>query len=377
MSTYFQKNHIFRILSDLPHQPLPLDLFLSRYFRAHKSAGAKDRRVICEAIYGMTRWKMLLDTLVPPSTTFEERLSFFQTFNPAHYTAQQQIPPHIRVSFPEELFKLLCHAYGEEKALALCLTCNETAPTTVRVNTTKISRVQLFEKWKEHYAVSLCTYSSSGIIFEKKINFFALDEFKEGLFEIQDEGSQLVSESMHVKPGDLILDYCAGSGGKTLAFHARTENRGQIFMHDVRPRALAEAKKRCKRAGIQNAQFLLQGNSQLEKLHKRMDWTLVDVPCSGTGTLRRNPDQKWKFELSMLERLVEQQRDIFAKALEFLSPNGKIAYATCSILPQENQEQVNYFLSHFPVTLDCEPFFTLPKTRGMDGFFAATFRKKA
>ncbi len=377
MANAFQKYHLLRILDLFEGETLPLDIFLSHYFRANKAVGAKDRRTICEAIYGMIRWCGLLDHLLPKPPTWESRFSLFTSINPHDFLQKEEIPAHIRVSFPKEFFQILERAFGEKKAQELCLASNQTAPTTIRVNSTKISRDSLLEKWKELYSVSPSTISPDGIIFHKKINFFSLPEFKEGLFEIQDEGSQLVASLLEIVPGQQILDYCAGSGGKTLAFAPQTKKRGQIFLHDIRPRALLEAKKRLKRAGIQNAQILLPTDAHKETLKGRMDWVLVDAPCSGSGTLRRNPDMKWKFSSELLERVVQEQRKIVTEALDYLSPKGYLVYATCSILPQENEEQVAFFEKELPLLCIKPPFSSTPQKGGMDGFFGAVFRRRS
>lgn len=376
MANAFQKHHLFRILSLFEGETLPLDVFLSQYFRAHKAAGSKDRRIVCDAIYGMIRWRGLLDHLLPSPPTWDSRFSLFTSINPLDFLGKEEIPPHIRVSFPQEFFEMLRGAFGEKKAMELCEISNTSAPTTVRINSSKISREALFEKWKGVYSVSLSPISPQGIIFHKKINFFSLPEFKEGLFEIQDEGSQLIAALLEINPGQQILDFCAGSGGKTLAFAPKTKDRGQIYLHDIRPRALLEAKKRLKRAGVQNAQLLLHTDPHKEFLKGKMDWVLVDAPCSGSGTLRRNPDLKWKFSPALVERVAEEQRKILSEAFEFLAPNGRLVYATCSILPQENEEQVAFFEKNFPVVSIKAPFFSLPQKGGMDGFFGAVFRRK-
>ncbi len=376
MTNTFQKRHLFDILDSFDELGMPLDVFLSGYFRAHKSVGANDRRVICEAIYGMIRWRGLLDHFLPKPPTWESRLSLFSSFEPLDYASKQELPSHIRASFPKPLFQLFADAYGEEKALELCLISNTQAPTTLRVNELKISREELFERWKKLYPISLCATSPWGIIFHKKINFFSMEEFKAGLFEVQDEGSQLIARLVEIKPGDHFLDYCSGSGGKTLAIAARSNGKGQLYLHDIRPRALVEAKKRLKRAGIQNAQVLSPDDRHKKSLKGHMDWVLLDVPCSGTGTLRRNPDMKWKFDPSIVERITQEQREIFAEGLEFITPKGKIVYATCSILPQENEQQIAFFEKNFPVELERPPFSVLPQKGGMDGFFGAVFRKK-
>jgi 16S rRNA C967 or C1407 C5-methylase (RsmB/RsmF family) len=369
----FREHHLIQILELFEDQHLPLDLFLSNYFRSHKAIGSKDRKFIADTVYGIIRWKGLLDYLCQRSS-WEERYKTFCSFNVDTLLVDQRIPPHIRASFPKVLFQFLSESFGEEKALELCLISNTPAPVTLRVNTLKISRDDLIKKWKNTYRFSRCRDSSKGLFFHEKINFFSLEEFKAGLFEIQDEGSQLVAELVEASPGDQVLDFCSGSGGKTLAFAPQMQNSGQIYLHDIRPRVLLEAKKRLKRAGIQNAQLLSYDDSKKSKLLQKMDWVLLDVPCSGSGTWRRNPDMKWKFDLALLERLILEQRQIVEAAFPFLRPKGKIVYATCSLFPKENEDQVKWIQEKFPVKL-LKTFSCLPEKGGKDGFFAAALQQ--
>ena len=214
-----------------------------------------------------------------------------------------------------------------------------------------------------------------GIQFQQKANFFAMEEFKEGLFEIQDEGSQLLADLIAANPQQKVLDYCAGSGGKTLGFAHKLRGKGQIYLYDIRPLALKQAKKRLLRAGIQNAQLILN-DKQWKPLKKSMDWILLDVPCSGSGTLRRNPDLKWKFKADQMGTLIQEQRNIFEKSLPYLKRGGSIVYSTCSLFQEENEKQIEYFLEHFPFELDGEPSCWLPQKGGRDGFFGAVLKGK-
>jgi len=373
MTLPFREHHLFQILNLYERQSLPLDLFLKNYFHEHHAVGSKDRRFIAENVYGIVRWRGLLDHLAKKPLTWESRYKVFEKIQPHDYLTREDLPVHVRVSFPKSYFQLVSAAIGEEKAVQFCLKSNESAPTTIRVNSLKTTRDQLLAKWKENFTVTPCNLSPWGIVFDKRVNFFALPEFKEGLFEVQDEGSQLIANLLEAKPGDWVLDYCAGSGGKTLAFAPRLEHRGQIFLHDIRKHALLDAKKRLKRAGIQNAQLVFPDDPKKNQLWKKMDWIFVDAPCSGSGTLRRNPDIKWKFDPKNLDNLLGEQQEIFAEALKYLSPQGKIIYATCSILPQENEEQVAIFQDRFGLKLCAPPFSSHPESGGMDGFFAAVF----
>lgn len=374
MKESFRRHHILKILEKFEEEKLPLDVFLSYYFRSNKSIGSKDRKFVAESIYQLTRWMGLVDYYCEKPITWEKRLNAFKVLDFEKAQNDINIPPHVKVSFPKRYFDLIKEDYGEEKALEICLSSNTEAPTTIRANPLKISRDELFEILQKKYEVSKCKESNLGIIFHKKINFFSTDEFKNGLFEVQDEGSQLIAELLSPSSNSHVLDYCAGSGGKTLSFAYKMQGKGQIYLHDIRPPALLEAKKRLKRAGIQNAQIILPDEkaNKLQKLD--IDWILLDVPCSGSGTLRRNPDMKWRFNVDTLKELTDKQRNIFDEAINFLKPKGYIVYSTCSLFLRENDEQIDYFLKKYPLQLK-KTISWLPKKGEKDGFFGAVLEK--
>lgn len=376
MNRPFREHHLLQLLEGYDQSTLPIDAYISQYFRAHKSLGSHDRKYIAEMTYGMVRWKALLDTLIGSPKNWERRLKKYQKNDYQSAIDDAKIPLNIRLSFPKPLFELILSQYGEELAKEICFASNLPAPTTIRANTLKTTRDELMAKLIEKgFSVFPTEKAPNGITFEERVQFISLPEFQCGMFEMQDEGSQILGELIDAKPGQNVLDFCAGAGGKTLAFAPKMENKGQVFLHDVRSYALADAKKRLRRAGIQNAQFLDEESPHLKKLKKKMDWVLVDAPCSGTGTLRRNPDMKWKFTQEMLDRIVGQQRMIFEKALSFLKPGGTIIYATCSLLSQENQDQAD----HFCKTYSLEPvtsFVSIPQKKMMDGFYAIAFKFK-
>jgi 16S rRNA C967 or C1407 C5-methylase (RsmB/RsmF family) len=358
--------HISAFLNAYEKGHKPLDLSLSEYLRAHKSIGAHDRRTIGDTLFGMVRWKTLIEHFCHTDHVLD-RLSCYRSLNLDELVNDPTIPEPARLGINDFLYRRFINTFGLEKTRALCRVLNGPAPTTVRTNLLKTTRDELMKLWEGKFEFAPCKRSSAGINFPKRTPLFTLPEFKAGLFEVQDEGSQLVSEFVQPKPGDHVLDYCSGSGGKTLAFAPAMQGKGQIYLYDIRPWILLEARKRLNRAGIQNVQFVLP--------KKKMDWVLVDVPCSGTGTLRRNPDAKWKIDAPMIERLVEQQREIVAQALEHLKPGGRLVYATCSLLPEENSNQVAYILKNHPLELEKE-LVLLPEEAGMDGFFAAVFKKQ-
>ncbi|NGX28040.1 MAG: Ribosomal RNA small subunit methyltransferase B [Candidatus Anoxychlamydiales bacterium] len=372
MKLSFRKHHLLVILKEFSKETLPLDIFLRKYFKTHRSIGSKDRKNICENLYKLIRWKGLIDFLCDEKPiSFEKRIDKLTNFDFNRHLKDETIPIHIRVSFPNEYFEKVKSSYNLEKAIDFCLTSNQIAPTTIRSNPIKITRDDLFDILKEKYSVEKCQKSSLGIYFHKKINFFTSEEFKKGFFEIQDESSQLAALLINPKPKDHVLDYCAGSGGKSLAFAHKLKKTGQIYLHDIRDNILIEAKKRFKRAGIEN--FQIKTSKDLKKLNTKMDWLILDVPCSGSGTLRRNPDHKWKFKLNDLESLKNTQRKIFDDAIPFLKEDGKIVYITCSILPEENEDQINFFTKKYNLKT-LKTFFTFPEKNLHDGFFCCVLK---
>lgn len=376
MKKNFRDHHLLCILNEFEAQerPLPLDRFLAQYFKAHKALGSKDRRYICETLYSLVRKKIFLDAQLKQPASWEERLELFQ--NPPQ-ELESKLKPHERFSLPQELYELICNTHGKKQGDEICEALGEAAPTTLRCNLLKTDRETLMDALPAEAKPRPCLKSDCGIMVEKRLNFFQLDLFREGHFEVQDEGSQLLAELVDIKDSELFLDYCSGSGGKALAVAPKMKGKAQLYLHDVRPSILQEAKKRLRRAGIQNAQTLLTDHPHLKRLKKKMHWTLVDAPCSGSGTLRRNPDRMANISKEDLEELVGMQRNIFEKALSYVRPGGHIIYATCSLFKEENQEQVEHFLKTYPLELDGEPLELLPTPGGHDGFYAARFQRKA
>ncbi|MDE3055779.1 MAG: RsmB/NOP family class I SAM-dependent RNA methyltransferase [Verrucomicrobiota bacterium] len=373
MQKSFCQHHIERFFGRFAWD-MPLDLALSRYFKENKALGSKDRKEVGSVIYDMVRWKSLLDWEVGEHSSWHERLSLYQSERFSRLRETSSVPEAVRIGVPEWLLRRLIVRFGADRGREIARILNSEAPLTVRANSAKTTREQLFSLWKEHYSIQFCKMAPHGIQFAKREPLFTLPEFKEGLFEVQDEGSQLVAQEVGAKPGHLVLDFCSGSGGKTLGFAPAMEGKGQIFLHDIRPRLLIEAKKRLRRAGIQNGQFLSPDHPQLKKLKGRCDWVLIDVPCSGTGTLRRNPDQKWRLQESDIERFVSLQRTIAEEALLYLKPGGHLVYATCSLLKEENEDQIDWLLSQKTLTLVKPPLLLAPEQGGMDGFFSACLR---
>eukprot|EP00386_Alphamonas_edax_P006572 GDKI01021246.1.p1 GENE.GDKI01021246.1~~GDKI01021246.1.p1 ORF type:complete len:382 (-),score=68.63 GDKI01021246.1:28-1173(-) len=356
----------------------PLDLFLKRYFQAHKAIASQDRAFIVENVYDLVRWKGLLDYVTPPPANWSNRLrTFFISDRWKAHTLNTRLEPHIRCSFPEGLFKRIDAAFGTKKAMQICNTLNENCPIFLRVNTNKVSRDKIFKYLtNKGVAVEKCVNSPVGLMLTHKQRLLDLPEYKQGLVEIQDESSQLVAFKIKVKPGDRVMDYCAGSAGKACVYATLMENQGKIFLHDIRETMLDQAKIRLRHAGVQNFELIPPRHPALPTLVGTMDWVIVDAPCTGTGALRRNPDMKWNYTDAKMFELVALQRDIFEKALPYLKPTGKIVYITNSILDEENVQQAKYFCHKHGLYLSEPPFHALPQSKGMDGFFCATFERR-
>lgn len=373
-SDLFRKKHFDTLVETYDLSRGSLDFFVSSYFRKNPQLGSKDRVYISERFFRYMRQKSLIDGL---SFALKEPLLFLleQNIDELLAKASSRLSPEERYSCPHELYVKFCKWYSH--ADELCRANMLQAPVFVRTNPIKTTRALLKSRLVEAgIEAEEVVGSEYALRLKRRANLFSLSIFREGWFELQDLGSQKIAELVEVNPKQKVLDFCAGSGGKTLAFAHRMQGTGQIFLHDIRKEVLLEAKKRLCRAGIQNVQWIHSEESdKLQQMEASCDWVLVDAPCSGTGTLRRNPDMKWRWTNQMLERLVQEQRSIFEKALFFLKPKGAILYSTCSVLGEENQEQVAYFEEKFGLQ-QCKPaFHSLPKEGGMDGFFAALLRK--
>lgn len=370
MKKTFCDTHILAFLKEWRSFNKPLDLHLSQYFRSHKNLGSHDRKKIGESIYTLIRWKSLFDVIDKTESD-----SFRLQLLPQLETLKNdpKIDEWARLGLSPFLYQELIRDFGPGQAKILAEILNTQAPTTIRTNLLKTTRKELFEKLKIHFDVRLSEKTETAIYFSKREPLFGTAEFKEGLFEVQDEASQMIASLVEASKGDRILDFCSGSGGKSLSIAPRMEGKGELYLHDIRKSALLEAKKRLRRAGIQNSQILPPDHPTLKKLVKKMDFVLVDAPCTGSGTLRRNPEMKWKIDQAMLDRLALEQRTIFKQALQYVKPGGKLIYATCSLFSKENEAQVEYFKKTHSLTLNKEPLKILPELDGHDGFFGAVF----
>jgi 16S rRNA (cytosine967-C5)-methyltransferase len=367
-----RRRHLVRFLEEFDPSRGPVDLAWRSYAKRHPVLGSKDRQWLGEKIYLHEKRKCLFDFLAEDDLELRAEMLARWPDLPTEWLAECSQAQQL--GCPTELWVSLCEAYGEQKAAALAAVSLEEAPLFLRVNAQLRSRESLLSQLQAMIpGARACEQAPFGIELPARSLVTQLAEFRAGQFEIQDEASQLVAGLCAVRPGDEVLDFCAGAGGKALAIASGMRGKGQLFLHDVRERALAEAKLRLRRAGVQNAQVVHPGSRALKCLTGRCDWVFVDAPCSGTGTLRRNPDMKWRFSRNELSILVELQRQILTEAMRCVKSTGRLVYATCSILPQENQIQRQWLEQQGWHCL--QEWQSLPESGKMDGLYGAVFQR--
>jgi 16S rRNA (cytosine967-C5)-methyltransferase len=306
----------------------------------------------------------------------------------------------VRGDFPEWLDASLARAFGEargEEGSALAAP----APLDLRANTLKTTREKLIDALGESPRLKEppqpTPYAPDGVRIPwaqgRTFPWSSEQSFLKGWFEVQDEGSQLAAMLCGAAPGMQVADLCAGGGGKALALAALMQNKGQIFAHDVDGRRLAPLKERLDRAGARNVQIRAPMRTQnaLADLQGRMDVVLVDAPCTGSGTWRRSPDSKWRLRPNALKARIDEQREALALAAPLVKPGGRLAYVTCSVLPEENEDQVAAFLAahgsfaarpvtgaeHIPAHARGAAIQFTPRLTGCDGFFVALMERRA
>jgi 16S rRNA (cytosine967-C5)-methyltransferase len=395
----------------------PADQILQRSLRAHREMGARDRAQVAEAVYGVLRQRRLLDHLAggennPPGLLVS--LWWLRQGLSARALAEQgaagdlpalamqartldeaSLPFAVRAHLPDDLAQRLLARHGEAEALNLARALAEPAPVDVRVNRLKAGREQAQARLAEEgHEAAPTPLSPDGLRLASRRPLFATGTFRDGWIEVQDEGSQLIAHLLAPQPGQRVADLCAGGGGKTLHLGALMNNRGRLDAFDVSARRLDGLKPRLARSGLSNlrAQVIRDENdTAVKRLRGQCDAVLVDAPCSGTGTLRRNPDIRWR-PLRLAELAATQTR-LLAAGLALLKPGGRLVYATCSLLSEENQEVVQAVLAQQPAyeLLDAsaalaraginvpgqeDPWLELlPHRHHTDGFFAALLQR--
>jgi len=387
---------------------------LATTFRKETWIGAHERRFISEAIYGMVRHLRKIDLALARGRRTKksprdlERLLALlvleKLIEPARaaqvepdldwravasvdevIAAERKLATRIALaaSLPDWLAARLAADWGDQ-AEPLALALNERAPMTVRANLLVGDRDALAKE------LVLDTHpgrwSATALIIDARTNLFSLPAFKRGAMEAQDEGSQLLADL--ATPGSLVIDYCAGAGGKTLAIAARMANRGRIIACDVDAAKLEELRRRARRAQVSNARALLIGSAELDAFRGKADVVFVDAPCSGIGALRRNPEARWRLAESDIATFAARQREIMEAAITFAAPDARIVYATCSLLAAENEEVARSLAGVAQVdladvlgdqrarALGRDGAFTVaPHSHGTDGFYARVMKR--
>jgi 16S rRNA (cytosine967-C5)-methyltransferase len=369
------------------------DKALERVFKEHVQWGSRDRRFVAEAVYDIVRNYRLYAQLAESEKNFwfitavwlvlkNQEIPDWQEFKhvDVNYILQQneilKSSPAVYESYPDWLWDLGSAELGKENWAKEALAMNQQAFVFLRANTLKTSAEKLAQLLtKENIETKVISQVENALQLIKRENVFQTKLFKEGYFEVQDAGSQLIAEFLAPKPNELVIDACAGAGGKSLHLAALMNNKGKIISLDVEAFKLEELKKRAKRAGVFNIETkTIEPGKTIEAYGNKADRILLDVPCSGLGVLKRNPDAKWKLNLESIERTKIIQQQIISDYSIMLKTGGFMVYSTCSILPSENKEQVELFLArHKNFELLAEQ--TLLPSQGFDGFYMARIKR--
>lgn len=374
------------------------DRAIERLLKSNRKWGSKDRAFIAETTYDMVRWWRFLWEVYgkQPSLKRSELYhlfgiywlskgyglpetwrSFESIWDFNFKLAKSHLPNDIGSlqSFPIWLEEVLSEEFGGQwPKIAKAL--NQPAKLIGRTNTLKTNRAELIAKFAEEQIEILpFERNSVGIVFNEKQNLFNHPLFKAGNFEVQDGGSQMIAEFLDIKPGMRVIDACAGAGGKTLQMAALMENKGSIIAMDVEAWKLKEFQKRAKRNGVHNVEIkAIESSKTIKRLHAKADRLLLDVPCSGTGVIKRNPDTKWKLQPQSISKVIQLQEEIFQSYSKMLKVGGEMVYATCSLLRSENEDQVQKFIQ-------LNPNFEFIKERRIhpsetsDGFYMALLKR--
>ena len=376
------------------------DKVVQKTLKLDKRWGVRDRKFVAETIYDMVRWKRLYNEIAGTKEHYT-RDNLWKNFAVWAILKGIKLPEwryfegtptrrikgkfdelqsirKFRESIPDWMDETgeaeLGKRWDEEiKEL------NKQARVILRTNTLKTTRKELQKLLEdEEVFTEFVPQAPDALVLVERKNVFLTQAFKNGLFEVQDASSQLVAPFLDVKPGQKVIDTCAGAGGKTLHLASLMENKGQIIAMDIYAHKLAELKKRAKRDGAHNIETRpIEGSKSIKKFKGKADRVLIDAPCSGIGVLKRNPDSKWKLNADFLDRIRKTQAEILDQYASMVKDGGKMVYATCSILPSENEKQVEAFLEKhqdFKLVKDKK---VSPATSGFDGFYMALLEKKS
>lgn len=370
------------------------DKVIEKVLKQNPKWGARDRRFIAETTYDIVRWYRLLKEVTQADDTDfwkllaawcqwrEWELPDWSEFR--HMTAdgwqarwkQAQQERKLRESIPDWMDELGARELGstwDRELHAL----NEQAAVVLRTNTLKTSRKELIQILQSHKVeTEIVAGQKDALVLKQRQNVFQLAAFKDGLFEVQDAGSQTIAPFLQAEPGMRVIDACAGGGGKTMHLAALTSNKGRIIAMDTEEWKLEELKKRARRGGATTVETrVIDSSKAIKRLENAADRVLLDVPCSGLGVLKRNPDAKWKLSLDFVNEIRSTQQHILTEYSQMVKPGGKLVYSTCSLLPSENENQVAEFLKNSDDTFTLEEEKKILPSQGFDGFYMARLKR--
>ncbi|NJL75910.1 MAG: class I SAM-dependent methyltransferase [Saprospiraceae bacterium] len=373
------------------------DKVLEKKLRSNSKWGARDRAFIAEHTYDIVRhfrwlqcvyekpitsttdWWQLLGLQLLRQGLELPNLEVWKSLAAQHWSdLETRCTPvrAVRHSIPDWLDELGQTELGEDWGATLHA-LNLPASVVLRTNTLKISRSELQAKLQLE-GIETTLVGTVGLVLSSRKNVFQSKAFQAGWFEVQDASSQLVAPLLDLQPGQRVVDACAGAGGKTLHIADLLQNKGSVIALDTEAWKLEELSKRAKRAGVHIIDRRpITSAKTIKRLHESADRLLLDVPCSGLGVLKRNPDAKWKLTPEFMERVKTTQQDILSRYSLMLKPGGKMVYATCSVLPSENQQQIAQFLEHTSNRFELlTERAILPQEAGFDGFYMALLLRK-
>ena len=378
------------------------DKVVARALKKDKRWGSHDRKFVAETIYEIVRWKRLYAEIAEVKEPFD-RDKIWRIFAVWAVLRGYTLPDwkyfedtpvrrikgrfdelskirKYRESIPDWMDELGVKELGEETWTKELAAQNEQAKVILRVNKLKTTKEKLRAILMDlNIETEFHKDYPDALILTERANVFLTDAFKDGLFEVQDASSQLVAYFLDVKPGMRVVDTCAGAGGKTLHLASLMENKGQLIAMDLYESKLKQLKIRAKRNGAFNIEpRVIESTKTIKKLYDKADRVLIDAPCSGLGVLKRNPDSKWKLQPEFIDNIRKVQAEVLENYSKIVKPGGKLVYATCSVLPSENQEQVKHFLSteigkEFNFVKDQK---VLASESGFDGFYMALLERK-
>ena len=394
----------------------PADATLHRFFGANRALGAQDRAFVAEGVFAWLRRRRSLEALA--ETADPRRLALAVVVRHLHasvrdidafldtrestwlaaFKARLETPlaPAVALDLPGWLWDRLGTELGDGARDAFAQASLVPAPLDLRVNPQKTTREAALAALRDGgFDARETPYSPLGIRIDGRPALQRHPLVMEGAIEVQDEGSQLVAFALAPRRGEMVADFCAGAGGKTLALGALMRSTGRLYAFDTSARRLAHFAPRLARSGLSNVhpQALAgERDTKVKRLANKLDRVLVDAPCTGFGTLRRNPDLKWRQREADVAELAAKQASILAAAATLVKPGGRLVYATCSVLHEENDAVVDAFLAAHPefaeqdaarelaragIALDTGPRLRVtPQTHGCDGFFAAILEKR-